>query len=161
MDLKYLAGLFDGEGCFSIDRCQQKGNRIRYRLYASITLRQYNVLKQIQELVGGSIHQTRETTDKHARCFQWRVSGKEALRFAFVIKNEIQIKRPQAELAIKFQELKGENKNQPNSNERWTALEEMYEQMQTLNMKGPYASEEADDCDKSPWQLFQDGFRKE
>jgi len=162
MNLEYLAGLFDGEGYFSINRRQNRGNEISYRLYASITLRQYSILKEIQEFAGGVVRQSSEATIRHASCFIWTVIGKEAAELAHAIKDKLRAKKQQAELAIQYQVLKNQNRGgQPNSEERWSALEQMYEQMQALNEKGPNRSEEADDCDKSPWQLFQDGLREE
>jgi len=163
MNLDYLAGLFDGEGCFCITRNVSRRNRmgVEIKLLAQIDLRQLSVLKQIQELLGGNVRSSREETNKYAATFKWTIWSDRAANFAQIIKDRLLIKKPQAELAIRFQNSLNQNNRQIISEEHWQALESMYQEMKFLNIRGPLGSEDIDDCDKTPWQLFTDGMRKE
>lgn len=160
MDAKYLAGLFDGEGWFVIIKHWVPSTRAGYAftMRAGIALRQRTVLEEIQGFIGGSLRQKHKSKDAWASCFEWTVGGDEAVKLALAIKDGLRIKKLQAELAIRFQKLMNCH---PNSEDRWAAMEEMYQQMRILNMRGSKASEEPDDCDKSPWTLFQEGLEKE
>lgn len=91
----------------------------------------------MKETYGGSLRKVSEPTEKRAAYWSWDVCGANALKFARATKKFLIVKQRQAGLAIKFQILKSENKNQPCSDRRWTRMTEMYEQMKRFNQKGP------------------------
>ena len=135
----YIAGLFDGEGWFTISvnknppRC--KGPALQ--IHAAISLRQPKVLHEIQKQFGGTVTLAAKATTKHAEAWRWRVTGDGALKFAEQVGGKLIVKKQQAKLAILFQTLKAQNKNRPSSITRRNQLAKLRERIQLLNKKGP------------------------
>ena len=139
MTTDYIAGLFDGEGFFQIDKAPRKDTTrgVAYQTHARITMRDKPVLEKIQDIYGGSLRLSAAATDKHAEYWSWDVCGQEASAFAIMVGPRLLIKQRQADLVIRFQGYKAENKNRPCSDERWDRYEELHQEMKRLNKKGP------------------------
>lgn len=138
MNLDYVAGLFDGEGWFSINKGKRKDTSTGYgyQVHAALSVKQYNIIKLLQEEFGGSISILPET-NRHATYYTWSITGVNVQKFATKLVSRLIIKHKQAKLALVFQDHKSENKNRPNSKERWEEQESMYLQMKHLNRRGP------------------------
>lgn len=102
VDLAYMAGLVDGEGCIRIQKCKNT-----YSLYLRIGMKDSIALKMFRDAFGGSVFERDrfyKQFSKRFRIFEWTVV---CGRAAFVLKSiirHLRIKRPQAELAIRFYE---------------------------------------------------------
>lgn len=137
--LDYIAGLFDGEGWFTISVNKRpvgcKGPA--HQVHAGLALRQKEPLIELQRKFGGTVVIGAKETFKHSVSYRWRITGNNVLDFAKVIKNRLIVKFKQAELAIMFQALKQQNTNQPSSPERRNLLEKCRVKMGQLNKRGP------------------------
>ena len=140
LTLEYVAGLFDGEGWFQIDRSPRpNGRRLAFQLHARISLRQKHLLEEVQREFGGSLRMSAKATEKHAAYFEWDVTGENAAAFAERIGDHLRLKGAQAALARGFQHFKRMQGNRPHTDESWQRLVDCYEQMKRLNTKGPRA----------------------
>lgn len=102
-DLIYFAGFFDGEGCISIAR-QKKvwGNKNQayfHRLRINLAQKDPSVLKQLYEIVGGSLHCSNGI-------WKWYADDASAVQFLESITPFLRIKKTQAELALEFSKTK-------------------------------------------------------
>lgn len=99
-DAIYLAAFVDGEGSIMLGA---RGDTASVILSASNTKR--NVLDWMVEATGvGRVQHHRPGTEKHAEAFFWRCTGDAAESVLRQIAAHLKLKRPQAELAIAFQE---------------------------------------------------------
>lgn len=100
LEIAYLAGIFDGEGCISII-CPKKG---RY-LYLSCSIGTAgNYLPELfQSHFGGSISAHKTHNPHHHNSYHWIVVCSDALNLLNVIKPRLRLKKESAELAIEFQ----------------------------------------------------------
>ncbi|KKL64921.1 hypothetical protein LCGC14_2160140 [marine sediment metagenome] len=115
VELAYIAGLLDGEGCITI----VKGHHRRlhpnwspeYALHISISNQFVPALEYLKSATGlGSIQRDR------GKNFKWLISCQQAAEFLKVIKPHLLIKAKQADVAIKFQSLLTVRYHQPLTN---------------------------------------------
>ncbi len=104
VELAYIAGLLDGEGCITIVKGHHKRLHSNwspeYALRISVTNQFIPALEYIKSATGlGSIHRDRGKT------FKWLISCQQAMEFLKVLKPHLLIKAKQADVAIKFQSL--------------------------------------------------------
>lgn len=110
MDIRYIAGFFDGEGCVGIQKRyepERKGQNLRYRMYVQITVSTPNVLQKIHKEFGGYFYKgcMQYVVSKNPRqiwVLKW--GGRKAADFLRVILPFLILKKKEAQLAIKFQE---------------------------------------------------------
>lgn len=134
---EYVAGLFDGEGWFQIDRSKRPDCKSpSFQAHARVCMRDREMIMGLRARYGGSVRQSGKATDKHAAYWSWDVCGVEAAAFAVTMQPLLRLKHRQAALVVSFQALKSENRNRPNSAERVAALTSFYVNMKDLNRKG-------------------------
>ena len=117
MDVRYLAGLFDGEGYVSLCRHHIHTSSIALKVGVVNTYRP--VLEEIKSLFGGAIYTIRKETERHRQCYSWVATTTFAETFLKAVLPYLHIKRRQAEIGIEFRA--GVNNNQ---RRRETTLEE-------------------------------------
>lgn len=107
LDVRYAAGLFDGEGWVTICK-QMVKNRpdARYQLVVGIGMVHRPIIEAMRETFGGNIFskkrspgQSERTRDGHT----WRVSSEPAAEFLKRVLPHLIVKRDEAELALSFQ----------------------------------------------------------
>jgi hypothetical protein len=103
----YLAGFFDGEGCINISSSQPKGNATtRHQLVVVIGQCNEEFLTRWSAKCGiGKLYEDRSDKSnipKILRAWHWRMHGKQAATFLSTILPYLDIKRTQAEIALKF-----------------------------------------------------------
>lgn len=105
--LAYTAGIIDGEGCISIIKNTTYRHKL-CRFYLSVSVGNTNewLILWLKDAYGGSIVQTPPKKVQHKPVLSWRVSGKLAIEFLELIAPYLQLKKLQAEVAIKFQKRK-------------------------------------------------------
>jgi hypothetical protein len=125
IDLAYIAGIVDGEGYIGITSDGKKGKRgqINYRLRVTVTNTSEWLCRYLRFYVEGSIVYLRPLNDNRQPCWQWQVDYKKAGNFLKLIVPYMHIKKPQAELAIKFQEAKSKRSTRAKTDEE-RAIEE-------------------------------------
>jgi len=98
---RYVAGIVDGEGSFTIGRVAPQGgrNRYTYRLYMAVTNQNLLLLESLKETYGvGSIMIS-------TGAYQWIVANRQAEMIIRKIKKHLLIKKEQAEIALLFRRL--------------------------------------------------------
>ena len=103
-ELAYIAGIVDGEGYIGISADHRKRNPGRpcWRLRVAVTNTSEWLVQYLKFSIGGGIITLK--SDKRPRpCYQWSVDRGRAAEFLKLILPYLRLKRPQAELAIKFQ----------------------------------------------------------
>lgn len=110
LDIRYAAGLFDGEGWITI--CKQKlGGRyhynehyVRYQLQVGITMTNRPVVEAVHQTFGGNFFNVRSKALPQARlCFGWKLSSGLAAEFLAIVEPHLIVKRDEALIAIEFQ----------------------------------------------------------
>lgn len=104
LELAYLAGLFDGEGCIGFYRHGDRPTYPQYILTISVVQSYRPSLESLSELFGGFVH-TRKLRDKkphHKQTYQWYVRGKATDKFLEVMTPYLREKKAQAELALEI-----------------------------------------------------------
>jgi len=91
-DAAWVAGLIDGEGCFTVDN----GPRIA----VDSTCR--SVIEEIHRILGGACGMLNRKTCKGRSVFRWRVSGSLAVSICNSIQEYLRDKGEQAELLTKI-----------------------------------------------------------
>ena len=132
VDLSYIAGLFDGEGCISIAKCSPRriGNSPYYRLEVAVVMANEYIPKLFQFHFGGRTYK-KKGMEYWRQQWQWHAGSEEAVDFLKAILPYLRLKRDEAKLALEFQ-----------SNKRVMAFERKpagalaIEEAQRLLMKG-------------------------
>lgn len=106
VDIGYLAGLIDGEGCITIQKnaMRTKGN-YSYSLRIAIGMQDVKTIKYIHELFGGNFY-----CDKNRGCGEtnrWYCSGDDVGEILKLIVPYLHEKKTQAELALDYLEVVG------------------------------------------------------
>jgi hypothetical protein len=122
-DLAYFAGIVDGEGSIVIHaQHQSKGkysDRKRmtsYVLTVSVANTNEWIIRQLQFSFGGYVGITAHRNAYRRTCYEWNITSVRAMNFLIMLLPYLKIKKPQAEIGIKFQ------KNKTSRNLRWKRL---------------------------------------
>ena len=108
IDVRYLAGFFDGEGCIQLVNRVTKEGKQRSNMSVVITQANLDILHDIELRYKGSIYELKKTPNK---CWQLVLSASNALEFLQDVVPYLIIKKEQALLAIEFQEHLSSNKS--------------------------------------------------
>ena len=103
MDIKYLAGFFDGEGSISIIFRQYKNGARGYQVLVQISNTNLSILEIFKEKFGGQIRPLKKMMSQYKQAWLWRIVSRQALSFLEQIIPYLIIKTNQAILAISFQ----------------------------------------------------------
>jgi len=103
--LAYVAGIVDGEGCITITNI---GGNYDSKKFLGVAIEVGNTnpwIAQFLEMNFGGHHYTKKFKNNPTwkPCHYWKVTSKSAVEFLKIILPYLQIKKPQAELAITFQ----------------------------------------------------------
>ena len=130
INLSYMAGFFDGEGCICIGKSPHG-----ISLICSITQCNEWILQLFKMRFGGTVRLRQPYKAEKYRTFSWNISGGKAGIFLGIIKPYLMLKRAEAELAIQFQMSKGRIGHHLTDNQK--AVEEAQRiLMQKLKMEG-------------------------
>ena len=102
LDLKYIAGLFDGEGCIHIDKHEKPC--LHYSLVVHLTNSNAKVIKKVRKTIGFGCIQTERKTKKIVYIF--RLCSRQAKSFLVKVYPYLEIKKEQTKLAIEYQSKK-------------------------------------------------------
>ena len=98
VEIAYIAGFFDGEGCVRIKKANQGGNS--YYIIAHLTNTNKNILEKVKDLFGGSIRIQEKGRNK--KVYNWCITSAEAADFLRTLLPFLIEKQTQAELALYF-----------------------------------------------------------
>ncbi len=139
MELSYIAGLFDGEGCISI--CKSKA-RNHYTLRAQVSMANEFIPTWLHSCFEGSVSLRPRIGENWKDMWAWIVCAKKAVVFIKAVIPYLILKKPQAEIALQFQESISEwGRNQFTlrnklTEEELSVRESYYLSMRALNKRG-------------------------
>ena len=100
--IAYMAGLFDGEGCIVIER--QKA-RHTYQLKCLLGMLNEYIPQLFHFNFGCKVYQRKRLLNgRQAEYWYWQIASQQAYKFLKSIYPHIIIKKPQAEVGIRFVE---------------------------------------------------------
>jgi hypothetical protein len=106
IDIKYIAGFWDGEGSITIQRQKIKNSdKLQYFLYIKASNTNREVLEEIKKFFGIGVITTNGKPKEHYRqTWQYQSSCNDAYEIVKMLYPYLIIKKVQAELAMEFQE---------------------------------------------------------
>lgn len=102
-DLAYIAGIIDGEGSIMITKTIQD-KYLWYVLRVSVGSTNEWLPCFLKIAYGGYIYKKRDKRPQNSQCWEWDLQSRQALVFLQDILPYLHLKKPQAELAIRFQQ---------------------------------------------------------
>lgn len=103
LDIRYIAGLFDGEGYIRIARFKPpKSNHIRYALYGGINMCHRPIIEAVHQRFGGFLG-GKDTRAPNRILFGVVWGSQQAARVLREIKPYSIVKLPEIEVALEFQ----------------------------------------------------------
>ena len=113
VELSYLAGLFDGEGCISVVR-EIRRNKEKVKLAAEVGMTEIAPLYIFNRVFGGSIITRAPRKSGHKEIYRWRVQGTKAQLFLKSMEPYLIVKKEKAILGLSLANyigLQSPNKN--------------------------------------------------
>ena len=100
MDIKYLAGIIDGEGYVGIRRCVTKGDMLipEFKPTITITNTNYDLMVALKDNFKGSICNRGQKNSKWKKSFAFEFNRSEIRRILPLILPHLILKKKQAEL---------------------------------------------------------------
>lgn len=107
INLAYIAGFFDGEGSVNLMPLIQTTAKQQqmFSLRAQVMSTNKRSIERLKNDFGGDI-KCNPIKGNRQESWTWRVTAKQAVSFLRLVLPYLQIKKPQAQLAIKFQKHK-------------------------------------------------------
>ena len=135
VDIAYVAGIVDGEGCIGLN-INKIGERGSYRIKISVSNTNEWLCQWLYLSFGGCVSKSQKAGNRKLQ-WQWFISGNKALSCLNTIYPYLHIKRAQAEIAIKYQSNRCHKRGRRQSVREDNVLAEaQYILMASLNKKG-------------------------
>jgi hypothetical protein len=147
IELAYVAGLIDGEGCIGIQKSQvTSGTYYNIAIDVGMANKAKRLLTSLAKKHGGKVTHRRKKTHKWDATSSWRIFGEDAARLLTAICPLLRLKRNQAIVALQLMELVLRAPRQPNGNARWSdgmreQAAKLKTEMHLLNRRGPPQTE--------------------
>jgi len=100
--LAYVAGIIDGEGSIGLHKNTQKKNP-SYTVTVYVGNTNEWLIQFLKMQFGGYITTSSQPNPRAKPIWRWEIRARKAYKFLELILPYLQMKRPQAELAIEFQ----------------------------------------------------------
>lgn len=137
----YAAGLIDGEGCISIKKVNNFNTKrnVEYSLQININMTDIESLDFMFGAFGGRLYKNLQSLENHLSVHRWEITRESAKKFLKQILPFLKVKKIQAGLAIRFQDLrkKEERKNgryRPIFQFKLDRYEQFYQEMKRLKI---------------------------
>ncbi len=106
--LAYAAGIIDGEGSIVITQAKTKRTKRGYQFTLAVAVRNTNewLIQWLKFNFGGSVGMSTLNMEKrfgYKPIWYWQMTSDIAMKFLELLLPYLQLKKPQAELAIRFQ----------------------------------------------------------
>lgn len=143
VNLAYVAGLIDGEGCIHMENSR---TTFRPRLSVGMTEPALPLLQELHAEWGGTLYQQRQATERWAAAWTWHCGGPWAAVVLRAVQPYLRLKAGQADLAIETHAIWEGLQKGPTGQARWTPeararCSEIKAQLHALNAKGPRATD--------------------
>lgn len=105
MDIRYCAGLFDGEGFIRIATYRKSAIHLRMQLYCGIGVTHRPIMEEMHRQFGGSLHCNDHSRRniKHRPQWMWLTCSQDSAKFLRQIQPHLVIKKDEVDLALEFQ----------------------------------------------------------
>lgn len=97
VELAYLAGFFDGEGCVLI---YHRRDQIGHELIVNVSQTTREPLARFQRAFGGSIGVSRRKSEHHRQTYAWRASSRAARLCLNALRPYMTVKAEQVDVAL-------------------------------------------------------------
>ena len=140
--LDYLAGIFDGEGYFTIRKSiptnSKMGKRpMRLQAVVSVTITEKYICDAFAKEFGGYVRVFGKQRKTHHNIYHiWNLTGPKIVDFCNKLLPILTIKKERAQLIRKFQLLKISIGNQPITDVDYNKSVKMYTKFRKLNKRG-------------------------
>jgi len=107
LDVRYVAGLFDGDGYVRINRWEKpESTHIRYNIHAGINMTHRPIIEDLHRQFAGNLHKTRRPSIKptHRTLYSWTVTSAAAAAFLRLIRPHCIVKADEIDIALKLQD---------------------------------------------------------
>jgi hypothetical protein len=133
-EFAYIAGVIDGEGTIGIYRLSS--NKFQMKIVVANT--SWPLLEWIRERVGGALIPAAKATSKHRMSWQLVVSQYQAAPLLLGCRQLLQVKRAQADLALRYMEEYIPANSRLGPSEAQVARRRWYwDETRRLNRRGP------------------------
>lgn len=105
LDLAYIGGIIDGEGCITITRTSSRKRMSgkSYDLYVTVAMCDEETPRWLYENFRGSLTLQKKPKPHHRDVWRWRLASLQARDFLILIEPYLRMKRAQAKLGVQFQ----------------------------------------------------------
>ena len=131
----YIAGFVDGEGYLGLQPNHSFGEPY-YQPVLKIANTNREIMDWFHRSFGGSLYVRKYEDSKNKDGHVWSLNGRKLRPFLAVITPFLRIKRRQAEILIEKYRLQDRHQGTPYSPEEKTRIQNLYEEMRSLNKKG-------------------------
>lgn len=104
-DYYYLAGIFDGEGCFCISKRGPQLNSDKaqpYRCVMTIIITDKVLIDWLEITFGGTAYEYLPENINHSKRYDWSIRGKKLETLLEILIPKLKIKQRQAMLVLEF-----------------------------------------------------------
>jgi hypothetical protein len=134
-ELAYIAGVIDGEGTIGIYRLGSTGY---YQMKVCISNCSRPLLEWVRERVGGALVRVAKATPKKREAWQLVISQYQAAPLLLECRGYLQVKRAQADLAVRYMEEYEPARGRASPTEQQVARRRWYwDETRRLNRRGP------------------------
>jgi hypothetical protein len=106
MNHDYVAGLFDGEGCFVITISKNTGKVRRqdfyYKAEAAIEIREEFLVDALIGLYGGNKTKKVPRKENHSTTYRWKINGENLKAFCQHMDGRLMLKTEQSKVILEF-----------------------------------------------------------
>ena len=142
VQLSYIAGILDGEGCISINKRPDRDYKHGYSFIAAIRVN--NTYKELiywlRDTIGLGTIVSRKADKKTNRqaIYELKIHTQQAQQLLDVITNFLIVKKKQAKIMTEFNRIKGDNiyRNGPLPDNVWKKMNSLYNEIKRLNKRG-------------------------
>lgn len=138
--LSYVAGLLDGEGCFTVHRTKARNGRWLYQPTIKCEMTNPAAIYLLQDFTGlGTVRGTASRGANRRNTWVWRVTGPEAAELADALIPLLVVKQDQARKLVELGAHIQNNKRNPfeaHDEHTWEVREAIWTEVKRLNNVG-------------------------
>ena len=135
VDLAYMAGILDGEGCIYA-RAWQRPNGYHTHIVVSVQMSSDAVIKWISDTFGGEVYTSKIPRGRAQYLYTWRVNGRNVAAFLKAVLPYLQEKKKRAIVGIELSELIGKSNFGKLNSEQRSQRENLCARIKAWNQSG-------------------------
>lgn len=108
LDLAYIAGLVDGEGCIRVKKTKPRPDCVSpsYTAHIHIRMVEESAIKFIHSILGGSYYKEKRPYENRRPLFCWSIHSRQAIMAIAMLRKYLKVKAEQADLLLRLGSLK-------------------------------------------------------